>query len=194
MCDCSYILTIEYLINENINIKKIDEAINDFANLTNAKLVKSDIIYNNNKRHKILQKDIMFNNYIFTFSKFIDLKKYINYITKNFNNFDKKIDVNPITTITKYCSKKKNIDNNSKKYENNIIISNIEKSKLKNNKKYIENIFDIKKNYNQNQNQNITIGNSENSMIIEKIEKPDDKYNVLQKYIIDYYMQNNIIN
>lgn len=189
----SYFLTIEYLINENVNIKKIDEIIENYAKLTNGKIHKTDIIYNNNKRYKKLSKDLMFNNYIFSFSKFIDLKKYINFIIKNYNNFEKKTDINPITTITKYCSKKNN-ENNIKKYENNIFITNIDKYKLKNNKKNIENIFNIKKNYDSNI---IITGNAElkniNDISITETNN-DNKYNILQKYITDYYIQNNIIN
>jgi hypothetical protein len=184
-----YNLTIEYLINENTNIKKLDEAIEEFIKLNNGKLNKSNIIYNSNKRHKKLSKDLMFNNYIITFTKFIDLKKYITNIFKNVNTFIKKTELNPVA-ITKYCSKKKDNNEFINKYTNNIFITNIDKIYTKYNKKKNDNIFDIKINYNNNDNNDNIIGGLENN----NLEEDKDKYNLLQKYIVDYYIQNNIIN
>jgi hypothetical protein len=204
-----YILTIEYLINENTNIKKIDDKIDYFMKSNNGSLHKTDIIYNTNKRYMQLSKNVMFNNYILYFVKFSELKKFINNIFKYINNFEKnKVEIKPVN-ITKYCSNNNN--NNNKditKYENNILITNL----TKNNKEKNECIFDIKK-YKTKENSNL---DNFNNNIIQNLQAKDVIYNnipqpqqlpcdeiknihnnaiqMLQKDIINYYKQNNIIN
>lgn len=202
-----YFVTIEYLINENVNIKRLDDKIEFLLNDSKGKLIKSDIIYNTNKRYKFLSKDVMFNNNIVSFDKFIEMKKFINNLFKNINNFEKK-SIPTISNITRYCSKtcsKKKIDDKElfNKFENNIIITNIEKNYTKYNKKKIDNLFSIK---NVKEDDKISINNTNNTELnldnllnLENLElgtsiNSRDKYNLLKKYIIDYYMKNNIIN
>ena len=214
-----YLITVEYLINENVNIKRLDEKIESLLNSTNGKTIKSDIIYNTNKRYKILPKDIMFNNNILSFTKFIEMKKFINNLFKNVNNFDKKTIIK-IPNITKYCSKKKVDDKELyNKFENNIIIANIEKNYTKYNKKKTDNLFSLKKiNTNTETNKGIqkslvsnkethkethkevltleNLLNLENLVFgnTESCEENNDKYKILKKYITQYYIKNNIIN
>ena len=197
-----YLVTVEYLINENVNIKRLDEKIEFLLNESNGKITKSDIIYNTNKRYKTLSKDIMFNTNILSFSKFIDMKKFINNLFKNINNFEKKT-IPTISNITRYCSKtcsktcsKKKIDD---KFENNIVITNIDKNYTKYNKKKVDNLFSVK---NLKEDDKISITNTElnldNLLNLENLEfgasaNSGDKYKLLKKYIIDYYTKNNII-
>ena len=202
-----YFVTIEYLINENVNIKRLDDKIEYLLADTNGKLTKSDIIYNTNKRYKIFSKDTMFNNNIVSFNKFIEMKKFINNLFKTINNFEK-INLNKITTITRYCSKtgsKKKIDDKElfNKFENNIIIANIDKHHTKYNKKKIDNLFSIK---NLKEDEKISANNTSNTELnlddllnLENLEfgtstNNGDKYKILKKYIVEYYMKNNIIN
>lgn len=168
------------MINENVNIKKIDERIENVLNKTNGKMIKSDIIYNTNKRYKCLTKNVMFNYNTILFDKFIDLKKFINNIFKDINNFDKK-QIPTLSNIKSYCSKKK-IDDKQiyNKFENNIIISNIEKS----NKKNKQNLYSIK-------NNKECLKEEVNDLVLGKGK---DKYEMLKEFIIEYYRKNNIIN
>lgn len=202
-----YFVTIEYLINENVNIKRLDDKIEYLLADTNGKMTKSDIIYNTNKRYKIFSKDTMFNNNVVSFNKFIEMKKFINNLFKTINNFEKK-NLNKITNITRYCSKtgsKKKIDDKElcNKFENNIIIANIDKHYTKYNKKKIDNLFSIK---NLKEDEKISTNNTSNTELnlddllnLENLEfgtstNNGDKYKILKKYIVEYYMKNNIIN
>jgi hypothetical protein len=202
-----YFVTIEYLINENVNIKRLDDKIEYLLADTNGKLTKSDIIYNTNKRYKIFTKDTMFNNNIVSFNKFIEMKKFINNLFKTINNFEKK-NLNKLTNITRYCSKtgsKKKTDDKEifNKFENNIIIANIDKHYTKYNKKKIDNLFSIK---NLKEDEKISTNNTNNTELnlddllnLENLEfgtstNNGDKYKILKKYIVEYYMKNNIIN
>ena len=206
---CEYLVTIEFMLNENVNIKRLDSKIELLLNENNGKLLKTDILYNTNKRYKLLPKDIMFNNYIISFNKFIETKKFIINLLKNLNYFEKKA-IHKLSNITRYCSKKKVDDKEIyNKFENNIIISNIDKAYTKYNKKKTDNLFNIKKdnntNINSNKNNQLSVNDINSQLKVEKILNLDnldfncdkdnsDKYLLLKKYITDYYMKNNIIN
>jgi hypothetical protein len=165
----TYSITVEYLINENVDIKKIYEKIEKLIQKYNGKLEKTDIIYNSNKRYTKIPKDSMFKVDIINFDKFIDLKTFINEILNKINDFNKESKIKKLE-ITKYCIKEKINEKNNyiKKLENNILINNI--SKIGDQKSLVASIF----------NRFTPISNN------------TDKYQELNLLINNYFLNNNI--
>jgi hypothetical protein len=128
-------LTVEYLIDENANISRLDRKINELIIKNNLELKKIDLLQNQNKRFKLLPKSSLFKVFDIEILK-DDEKK----IKKILIEIYEKLNPSFNTTLPKLLDIKKYTitsckTNNCKKYINKYFVMN--KNLIEEHQKYL---------------------------------------------------------